>query len=400
MKAKLGSLKKMGAVKYDGFKGLLKKSIIATLQDPKANGISSFVLLSGETKSLKWKCGDEVTKPLLYLDSINKPLVAEIKADNTIDLNKYAYGKCKVTRVGNDVTIYLCPEKGKLTQAALIKPLKKAFKTFKPKVFLEVVADLNTIEAPSGTAEGISPDTDEVKIDIKNIGDSLLKYHKGAQGLKKQLKDMPKEAPARQELLIKQSKVQKHLKHLCNSWKEDVLPLISGSATAAPSATGTTTPNIDENWSKAYDYWSKFFAKRKAAKEGTTNDTEAREAEEERIYVNALKDVERFMDNIEKGYSIDPQVIENDIEDLKTHLQKWKTFVNGKSTKADELKTMEELLADINKKWAAEKSVLQEYYDTAQTFDKAIKDKKSIDDKKTIERILKLYKQLEKLAEA
>jgi hypothetical protein len=395
MKAKLGSLKKIKAVKYDGFKGLLKKSIIATLQDPKANGISSFVLLSGETKNLKWKCGDEVTKPLLYLDSINKPLVAEIKADSTIDLNKYAYGKCKVTRVGNDVTLYLCPEKGKLTQAALLKPLKKAFKTFKPKVFLEVVADLSTIEETGGTAEGINPDVEEVKVDINAIGASLLKYHKGAQGLKKQLKAMAKDDPARQELLIKQSKAQKHLKRLCNSWKTDVIDqgLLAASSGTAPNAAAVPTPPaINENWEKAYDYWSKFFAKRKAAKAGTTNDAEAREAEEERIYVNALKDVERFMDNIEKGYSINPQVIENDIEDLKNHLQKWTTFTKGKSAKADELKSMEELLADINKKWAAEKPILQQYYDTAQAFEEAI------EAKKPVEEVDKLFKQLEKLA--
>lgn len=381
MKAKLGDFNKIENIKYDGFKGLLKKSIIHTLSNPETNGLSNFVIVSGETAALKWKCGDETTKPLLYIDENSKSLIKEIKANSAIDLKKYAYGQCKVTRVGSDVVIYLCPEKGKLTQAALLKPLKKTFKTFKPKVFLEVVADLHTVEETEGTAAGISEETEEIKVDPTVLGKSLLKYHQAAQALKKKLKGIAKDNPARQDLLIKQSKAQKHLKRLCNSWKEEIID------------TNQSTDKLDTNWIKVYESWSKFFEKRKAAKAGTTNDADAIQAEEERIYVKALKDVERFTTNLDKGYTIDPQVIENDIADLETHLQKWQKFTNVKSVKVDELQAMEELLADINKKWAAEKPVLQQYYETAQAFDQALADKKPV------EEVEELFKQLEKLAE-
>lgn len=389
MKAKLGSLKKIEALKYDGIKSPLKKSIVATLSNPETNGMTSFVLLSGD--ALKWQCGASAEKSLLFLDDSTQSLIKDIKASKDIDLKQYAYGQCKVTRVGNDVVVYLCPEKGKLTQAALLKPIKKAFKTFKPKIFMEVVADFTTIEETGGTGEGINTEEggEQPAADPKPIGEGLTKYHKHAQKLKKQLKGMDKNDPARQKLLIDQTKTRKHLKRLTNSWTTDVLPALAGSSASPTSA---TTPEIDKNWQKVYDHWFTFFEKRQAAKTGDTSDADARLAEEERIYANTLKDVERFMDNIEKGYSIDPQIIENDIEDLKNHLQKWTTFAKDKSAKADELKAMEELLADINKKWAAEKPVLQQYYDTAQAFEQAV------EANKPVEEVEKLFKQLEKLA--
>lgn len=343
MKAKLGKLKQVETTQYNGFKSLLKKSVVAALKKPSDNNIIHYVMVEGTP--LNWKCGGQVTdKPLLFLDENYNSLVKDVKAEKALDLKKYSYGSCKINQVGTNVTIYLCPEKGKLTQPALLKPLQKIFKGFKPKIYFEVVADLGTVEAtpnnpelleeqeaPSSTASSVMPKT---AARAKAIGQNLVKYHQLFQAADKKVKALDAQNPTRTKLMVQRNQVLKHIKHLCTSWAEEISPQ-------------QDQLELEANWKKLYAYWSAFFAKRQAAKMGASTTEDAKKAAEERLYAKAAEDLERFFEDLEKGKIVDPSIIENDIQALETHLKKWQQFAKENSAFPEELKAMEEVLNNV-----------------------------------------------------
>lgn len=389
MKSKLGKLKKVEVTQYTGFKSLLKKSILAALNDP-SNSILNYVMITGE--QLPWKCGGQVAeKPLFFLDESYNSLVKDVKATKELDLKTYSYGACKVEQVGTDVTIYLSPEKGKLTQPSLLKPLKKIFKTFKPKVFFEIVADLESVEIDSSNPdlledeEGTGPPSDtqttEISPRVQSIGENLLKYHQKFQAIDKKVRSLDKSDPKRNKFLVNRTKVLKHIKHLCTAWTEEISPQ-------------QAELNLEANWEKLYTHWSTFFAKRKAAKEGTSTDQDAIKIEEERLYTKALADMERFFTDLEKGKTVDPSVIESDIQSLETHLAEWKKFAKGKSAFPAELKEMEKHLANVQSQWKKEKIRIEAYHKAVQQLDKALESEASEKE------VIKLYKAAEALVNA
>ena len=325
--------------------------------------------------------GQTIEKPLLFLDQNYNSLVKEVKASKELDLKTYSYGSCKVTQVGTDVTIYLCPEKGKLTQPALLKPLKKIFKGFKPKLFFEVVAELESIAVEANDTAVLEEGSSSALPRAKAIGQNLLKYHQLFQASDKKVKAADKSDPKRNKLLIQRTKVLQHLKHLCAAWTEEIQP----QQDQLP---------LKANWGKLYTHWSAFFAKRQAAKEGKSEAIDARKAEEERLYVKAVEDLERFFDDLEKGKTVDPSIIENDIQTLETHLVEWQQFAKGKSAFSAELEAIEEQVVEILEDWKEEKPKMEAYFEAVQRLEQAVKNEASE------EEIKKLDQEAELLAHA
>lgn len=357
MKAKLGKLDAVKGLNYNSYQALVKKTVAEILSDASTNGISDYVLVGGE--HLTWGgVAGKADQPLLYLGKKNT-WEKDLKASKTMDLKAYSYGTCKVVKIGTDIQISLCPEKGKLTQDSLLKPIKKVFKAFKPKTFFEVVSDLETVESSAGSEANSEASGKEL---LQTIGVDLQKYHVAIEKVKKVIA-AAKSEEEKTPLLVKQNKLLRGLKHLVASWKTDI----------APEAASLITDKESETWQKIYQKWNVFFEKRKAAKEGTTTDQDGVKAEEERIYTKALGDLQQFSDNLEKGDLIDPSIIETNVKNLEGHLNKWKTFVEGKkSSFSEELKELEVILKRSRDDWETMKPLLITYDNKNKELNKAI----------------------------
>jgi hypothetical protein len=383
MKAKLGKLASIEKMKYASYQSIFRKTLKEVLNDAKADGISDYVLVNGA--HLSWK-GAEATEeqPLLYLGHSNT-WKKDLKANKEMDLKAYSYGTCKIVQVGSNIEIALCPEKGKLTQDSLLKPLKKIFKSFKPKTFFEVVSNLSAVESSeNSTSDTATTDESPEQSLLSTIGKDLQKYHLAVEKIKKTIA-AAKTEEEKMPLLIKQNQILKRLKHLCTSWTTDI----------RPQADVLITDKTSETWQKIYQKWNAFFESRTAAKEGTSTDKDARKAEEERIYTKALGDLDQFYDNLEKGDLIDPSVIESNIENLEGLYNKWKNFVGKEASAFDgELELFEEILNNLREEWKEEKSKMEAYHKATLKLDKALESDAS---EKEIE---KLLEEVELLANA
>lgn len=365
MKAKLGKLAILPKVQYQGYKGLLKKSILATLNSKETDGMTKYVMLSGER--LNWKCGGQLPeKPMLFLDQNYSSLVKDLKADKNITLKHFSYGRCKLMQNGSAITVYLCPEKGKLAQPAQLKPLQKVFKTFKPKVYFEVVASLDEVQGETADSTALEDNTQNetdrtATANPKRaaaIGQRLMQLHTTAQTERKQLKEMASTAPVYMELKVSYAKRLKQLQQLCKLWEEDVAPF-------------SQELELKANWLKVYDYWTAFFLKKKATKTEkkkdqnqaessktekvvepkTTTTTEDKSSpEEDKIYMETGKRLEEFYDKMEK--ETDPDLLEviKDVASLRRQLNQWQAVVKkqGFSLHEEELKTMQDILKDLD----------------------------------------------------
>lgn len=109
------------------------------------------------------------------------------------------------------------------------------------------------------------------------------------------------------------------------------------------------------------------------------------------FYVQAVEDLERFFEDLENGKTIDPAVIEKDIQALEKHLKAWQNFAKGQSAFPDDLKAMEEHLIQIKGEWKEEKGNMVAYYNAAQKLDKALGSGASV------EEVMKLYQDIESL---
>lgn len=341
MKAKLGKLDAVKDNKYSSYQALLKKTILEVIKDSQTNGSQPYVLVSGQ--HLNWK-GSLISEeqPLFYLGQKNT-WEKDLKGSKDIDLKGYSYGTCKLEKIGTDIQVSLCPEKGKLTQDTLLKPLKKVFKSFKPKIYMEVVADLNTIDMGQKNSNLDAPTTE--KDLVQNIGLDLQKYHLAIEKIKQKIAQATSEEEKR-PLLIKQNQILKRLKHLCAAWTTEI----------APQASQLIQDKQTETWQKIYQKWQTFFEKRQAAKVGKNNDSSALKSEEERIYAKVLSDLEQFHDNLEKGNLVDPSVVETNIQNLEDHLNTWKSFTKDKTSAfSKELNLFEEKVNAIKKDWKKER---------------------------------------------
>lgn len=370
MKAKLGKLALLEKLAYNNYKALLKKEVNGILGDVKSGGICNFVLLSGEAIAWNGEAA-ESEQPLLYLESNIASLVKDVKR-SIKDIKAYAYGTCKVVDVGGTVQIFLCPEKGKLTQAATLKPLKKIFKKFKPKIYLSMVASLE--EANVGIIEddddddGANDNTENTQVSdeqlekqaTKKIGQNLQKYHLAFMKIKDLLETAG--AEEKQELLIKRNAIAKQLKHLCDAWQEEIVPNAEKLIQSAE----------EKNWHKIYEHWDKAFDKLQAAKEGKTDDPEVRKEEEERLYGKTLKDIEQFYENMEKGEGLHPSVIESTLENMEQHYKAWEKFAAGNSSLAAELTEVKEHLAEMQADWKQLKPLAIAYQEASEKLEAAL----------------------------
>jgi hypothetical protein len=378
MKLKLGKLPAVKNVGYSNYKMLLKKTLQELLQDSAAKGISEYVLVQGER--LTWKdATEEADKPLLYLGD-RKAWVKALKANKEFELKDYSYGSCKAVLVGSDVHLALCPEKGKLTQDAFLKPLKKVFKTYKPKVFVEVVESLDLVQEGTG-GENLTNGENQPQQLLEQLGTQLKQYHLDFQQNKTDIA-AAKDNKTKQAALVKRNKIAKRLKHLCANWQTSI----------APEAATLIETAQQKEWEKIYQHWQAFFVKRQAAKEGTATDTAALLAEEERIYSKTLGDLQQFYANIDKG-EIAPSVIESNLANFEGHLTKWKAFVQGKPAGlADELAALEKQLAQAKSDWTTMKPLITRYHETSTRLEQAAEGE-------DYENIAELYDQLDRIRE-
>ncbi|WP_264791823.1 V-type ATP synthase subunit I domain-containing protein [Aureispira anguillae] len=349
MLAKLGKLDKVKNLNYTDYRSLIKKEVKQRLSTAPTTGVFQYVLLAGN--SLQWK-GDLETmeeQPMLYLHDNSQPLIQSIKKDAAFNLKTYSYGTCRMVQVGNDVQVYICPEKGKLTQPQLLKPIQKVLKKFKPKLFLEIVDDLSTIE-PSVIEDGggiVEGEENGIQAIAKKIGLSLTKYHKAFQQVNEQAKNLAKEDKSRNKILLQRNKLLKHMKHLCTSWADEVQP-------------NTAELSLETNWEKLYAYWSAYFAKQKTTK------TE-RGVNEKELYKKAVKDVERFFEVMDKE-DLDINAIEKNLKLLEQHLEQWKKMVDKPvDSFEEELKAFEQIVYNIKNelKEARKKQEEGESYEAA-----------------------------------
>jgi hypothetical protein len=344
MEAKLKKLDSLKKLDYSAYEKLLKTSWPDLITDSSA--VMGYSLVDGQ--HLPWKNvkdEDKPNQPMLYVGPITK-WKTELNG-SSIDLKGYSYGSCKVVPVGQAVHVYLAPQKGKLTDEKLLKPIKKVLKKFKPKVFLEVVADLSTVVVEEEQTPNMVSDDAPVAQVVQQLAQAIQQYHLTANKIKKLVAAAQPDEKAK--LQVKYQSVLRKLKHICADWKEQVVPKTEEVAKEKGFANGQ----------KVYQHWQAFFDKRQAAKAGQ-GDEDGEQAEEERLYTKFASNIQQFYTNLEKGEGLDVGVIETNINNLKNYYTRWQQFVKGKqkSSFEQEMSVATELLQDISQSWPKVKPLL------------------------------------------
>lgn len=346
MESKLKNLDSVGKLNYTGYQKLLKSNWAELIGAGEAVG---FALVEGG--KLPWKNAtpqEKEEQPLLYLGPLTK-WKTELNSSQELELTNYSYGMCKAVQVGKDVHVYLAPAKGKVTDEKHLKAIKKVLKKFKPKVFLEVVADLGAVEMSA--AEVVVEEDGNLVEEFNELGKELQEYHGMTNKIKKAMEGA--DPAKRQQLQIKYKQILSRLKHLCASWTEDIVPQADELIQGEPALT----------WQKIYQKWNAYFEKRQAAKEGKSEDVEGRKLQEENLYTKTLEDLEQFFTGIENGYDLDPSVIDTNLQNLHTHVASWKAFVAGKDSQyPEELATVTAEMESLDKEWAVYQPLLQRYH--------------------------------------
>lgn len=332
MESKIKKIDSIAKLDYAGYQKIVKSSWEELIAETAPSG---FALVEGSP--LPWKNAEPKElpeQPLLYIGPINK-WKTELNGHATMTLKEYSYGACRVVAVGKTIHVYLIPEKGKLTDDKLLKPIKKVLKKFKPKVFLEVVADFAAIE---DGGHSISEEASSDKV-LQQLGSELQKHHLMANKLKVAV--AAASGGKKQKLQIKYQQVIRRLKHLVADWKETIVP----------QASTLIKEEQSQQWQKIYEKWQVYFDKRQAAKEGTGDATD-NQLEEERLYTKLLKDIEQFEANIEKEDQLDPTIVETNLDNLKEHYKRWVAFTKDKTIHfPEELKAARNYIQTTVKQW-------------------------------------------------
>lgn len=332
MENKIKKIDSLAKLDYTGYQKIIKSSWEDLIGAPEPIG---FALVTGD--ALPWKNAkpqELVEQPLLYMGSTNK-WKTELNGHSTMTLKDYSYGHCRVVPVGKAIHVYLVPEKGKLTDDKLLKPIKKILKKFKPKVFLEVVTDLSEVEG-SNTIVVEGADNDTI---LKKLGSELQKHDLLTTKLKAAMAKAS--AQKKQKLQIQYQQVIRRLKHLVADWKADIVP---SNATLIQD-------KQSQQWQKIYQTWQDYFDKRQAAKEGK-GDADGERLEEERLYTKLLQDIEQFEANINKGDKLEPSIVTANLDNLKGHYQRWVTYIKDKNSHfQEEIKGAKNYLQTTLKQW-------------------------------------------------
>lgn len=380
MERKLRKLEDLAKMDYKAYKRLLKNHLTDWTKEEKLG----FVLVKGDT--LMWEeaiAEDKEEQPLLYLGPIEK-WERELKDSEELELEDYAYGQAKVVQVGKEFHIYLEPEKGKITDSIRLKPIDKIFRKFRPKIFLEVVGDLEKIQGLDSSLN-ISEE-DDLTTEMVKLGQQLEKYDTEVQ----QIRDDFEEATSfeKQKLRIQYKQVLNRLKGVYINWKEDILPeaatLIQGNEAAI--------------WMDIYEEWAAFFEKRQAAKEGKSADKNAVKEEEERLYAKALEDIDMLFTRVEKSRHLDPSIIETILNNLTTHVENWKAFIaNQESSFQEELKEIEEQLESLNKEWKVYQPHVEKYHLAQEAFEQAQEQKDMLETAENLATMKEVMEDINKL---
>jgi hypothetical protein len=251
------------------------------------------------------------------------------------------------------------PIKGKATETRHLKLLQKGFKKHRPKVFLEVVADLDEVET---TAVEIALDEDtDLETEFNELGKELYKYHVLTLKIREALETAA--VAKSQRLKIKYKQILNRLKNLCINWEEDI----------APHQQTLVQSEEAEIWVRIYEKWSAYFEKLKAAKEGRTQDLEALKLAEERLYTKTLEDLEQLFVGIENSKLLDPSVIETELQNLHTHVQNWKEFIADKEGQyTAELEAVEAQMESLDQEWLKFRPDVERYHEASIELQEAI----------------------------
>lgn len=355
MENKLKELESLENIEYDRYEKLLKDSL---KEIAKTGAAIEFALVDGVV--LPWKDAtveEKEMQPFLYLGDLTR-WKTELRAAD-LELEEYSYGVCKVVQVGKNMHVYMVPEKGKATETRHLKLLQKGFKKHRPKVFLEVVADLDKVETTA--VETAIDDNMDMETEFKELGKELYKYHVLTVKIREAMETA--DIAQGQRLKIKFKHILNRLKDLCISWEEDIVPhqevLVQGEDA--------------EIWVRIYEKWSAYFEKLQAAKEGRTQDQEALKLAEERLYTKTLEDLEQLFAGIENSSLLDPSVIETELQNLHTHVENWKEFIADKESQyIAELEAVEAQMESLDQEWSKFRPYVENYYEASLELEEAI----------------------------
>lgn len=248
--------------------------------------------------------------PFIYVGDITNDW-KDFKKKNKLK-NTFVAGKCFIEELGEGFILKMLAQEGKGAKDKTVKEVNKILK--KDNIYIEFVSELpNPEEQPSSSEEGD-------KTPLETIEDALEKYRAAyAQYQKDPTKVEEKNA------------VLKRLKRLCQQWRH-------------AHENGATPSSRHAKIEKSVQELESFFAKRQAARDGKTNDKEALAAREEKLYAKTLKFRNEFYDSLAKGQIRDVAVIENQLEDMKSQLGAWNSFVkeSKQASYKDALKTLVE----------------------------------------------------------
>lgn len=319
MKMKLGAIDKLEKLSYENYELLLKKELPSFVDqiDP-----IEYMLISGSV--LPWKDGSTSDEtPMLYLGDTDK-WIKWIRAQKNVDLDDYSYGVCRVTLANDKAQVALLPEKGKLTTPTNLKAIQRVFKTMKPKVFFEVVEELESIEAQEEPTS-----QSDVPARPMQLALALIKRHQQLVQVLQQLKTAT-DPPLVAEANVNRQKLVALLRQLLPEWQTLVV---------VPNV-DTSTDDLLAKGQQLYDYWMKQL---KLA----VDEPAPVEAPLQETYHQQLTEWQELIDSViaEAGA---PSRIEQYIDGLAKDVHQWEKEAIPKAA----LATAQQTLAKLQTDWA------------------------------------------------
>ncbi|MGH1338966.1 MAG: hypothetical protein ACRBFS_22815 [Aureispira sp.] len=275
--------------------------------------------------------------PFVYVGDLTNDW-KEFKKKNKTK-NTFAAGRCFIEPLGEGFIIKMLAEIGKGAKDKTVKEVNKIFK--KEDLYIEFVSEL-----PNPKEQAV-PSSEAKKTPLDKIEDAL-EEHIAAYG--QYQKDPSK--------IEEKNRVLKRLKRLCQQWRH-------------VHETGVPPSSRYNRIKKDIEKFEAFFAKRKAAKEGQSNDPEALAVREEKMYAKTLKFRKEFYDSLSKGQIRDIAVIENQLEDMKTQLGEWNKFTkqNKQATYKDALQQLIEDYKTAQKSFNKIKKNLEHFFEAIEDKD-------------------------------
>lgn len=281
---------------------------------------------------------DAGTLPFLYVGDISNDW-REFKNKNK-QKDTFAAGRCFIEELGEGFVVKLLAEVGKGAKDKTVKEVNKILK--KDDIYIEFISELPDLNAIPEQEKGEKTPLDKIEEAIETYVAAYSQYQKDP------------------EKVEEKNKVLKRLKRLCEQWRH-------------AHENGATPSSRHAKIEKDVQKFEAFFAKRKAAKEGTTNDPEALAIREEKLYAKTLKFRKEFYQSIANGQVRDVAVIENQLEDMKSQLGEWNKFIkqSKQASYKEALKQMIEEYKEAHKVYHKIKKDLTHFFEAIENNDVA-----------------------------